>query len=152
MKRKTTLVIGSDHRGLNLKHKLCEWLMPTHPDVSSLFLIDTIQDVGAHDEKSVDYPDIVRKFATRKKQHTHGILICGSGFGVSIAANRHKHIRAIVGRSVKDVSMARKHNDANVLCIGADFTGTWRAKRLIRAFFNTEFEGGRHAKRIEKIT
>ena len=140
-----TLVIGSDHRGLSLKQQLCEWLLPR-------FLIANIHDVGAHTDDSVDYPDIVKKFATKKKKYTHGILICGSGFGVSIAANRHKHIRAIVGRSVKDVRMSRKHNDTNVLCIGADFTGTWQAKRLIRAFFNTEFEGGRHSKRIQKIT
>ena len=152
MKKKNTLILGSDHRGLNLKHSIYSWLMPDNPDVSSRFDIDIIKDVGAYDDKRVDYPDIVKKFAREKKNATHGILICGSGFGVSIAANRHKHIRAIVGRSVRDVSMSRRHNDANVLCIGADFTGTWQAKRLVRAFFCGEFEGGRHAQRIRKIT
>jgi len=149
---KYDLVIGSDHRGLTLKHKIANWIMPTGADVSSRFHIDIINDVGAHSDKSVDYPDIVKKFATTKKVSGNGILICGSGFGVSIAANRHKHIRAAVCRSIKDVQMARKHNDINVLCIGADFTSFWQAKSLVRAFFNTQFEGGRHKKRIAKIS
>ena len=79
-------------------------------------------------------------------------LICGSGFGMSIAANRHKHIRTAVCRSVKEVKIARQHNNINVLCIGADFTSFWRAKGLIRAFFLTDFEGGRHKKRLQKLS
>ena len=149
---KYDLVLGSDHRGLTLKQKIAGWFVPTGADVSSRFLVDTINDVGAYSDKSVDYPDIVKKFAKTKKVSANGILICGSGFGVSIAANRHKHIRAAVCRSVKDVQMARKHNDINVLCIGADFTSFGQAKRLVRAFFNTQFEAGRHKTRIEKIS
>ena len=149
---KYDLVLGSDHRGLMLKLRIAGWIMPAGVDVSSRFLIDVMNDVGAHSDKSVDYPDIVKKFATTKKVSTNGILICGSGFGVSIAANRYKHIRAAVCRSVKDVQMARKHNNINVLCIGADFTSFWQAKRLVRAFFNTQCEGGRHQKRNAKIS
>ena len=71
---------------------------------------------------------------------------------MSIAANRHKHIRTAVCRSVKEVKIARQHNNINVLCIGADFTSFWRAKGLIRAFFLTDFEGGRHKKRLQKLS
>ena len=139
------LYIASDHAGFTLKEFVKKKL-------SKKIKFD---DQGPHsDEISVNYPDFAHKLCKKvsKNSSNMGILICGSGFGVSIAANRHKHIRAIVGRSVKDVRMSRKHNDTNVLCIGADFTGTWQAKRLIRAFFNTEFEGGRHSKRIQKIS
>ena len=83
--------------------------------------------------------------------HTHGILICGSGFGVSTAANRYKHIRATPCRTSKDVEMARRHGDINVLCLGADFTTKRQAGKLVNTFFTTRFEGGRHKRRIQKL-
>ena len=83
--------------------------------------------------------------------YDRGILICGSGYGMSIAANRHPLVRAVVCRSAKEAEMARLHNDANVLCLGADFTTTNQAKKICKAFFTTKFEGGRHKKRIQSI-
>ena len=112
-------------------------------------------------KKKEDYPRIVQKFlmeyATPDKKeagwqvYDRGILICGSGYGMSIAANRHPLVRAVVCRSAKEAEMARLHNDANVLCLGADFTTISKAKKICEAFFTTKFEGGRHKKRIESI-
>ena len=144
----TSLVIGNDHRGVALKEKLASWILP--PD-NSRFDVSIINDVGAHNSHSVDYPDIVKKFAPKIDVNNNGILICGTGFGVCIAANRYKNIRAVVARSVKEVQLARQHNNVNVLCLGADFTSFWQAKRLIRAFYLTQFEAGRHQKRIKKL-
>lgn len=146
---KNSLAIGCDHRGLALKHKIASWILPP---ANSRFGVSLINDVGTHDSNKMDYPDVVKIFSNTIKKRTHGILICGSGFGMSIAANRHKHIRTAVCRSVKEVKIARQHNNINVLCIGADFTSFWRAKGLIRAFFLTDFEGGRHKKRLQKLS
>ena len=80
-----------------------------------------------------------------------GLLICGSGFGMATAANRYKHIRATPCRTSKDVEMARRHGDVNVLCLGADFTTKRRALKMVKVFFETKFEGGRHLRRIKKL-
>lgn len=143
--------IGSDHRGLELKNYVYNYMVPNTDEEVTKFNISVIQDVGAYDTKSVDYPDIVKEVASDLEFQSHGILICGSGFGVTIAANRYSHIRAANCRTVKDVEMARKHNNINVLCMGADFVTKDIAWQLIQAFFNTKFEGGRHAKRLDKL-
>lgn len=145
----TDLIIGNDHRGVTLKEKLAGWILPPE---NSRFNVSLINDVGAHNNGIIDYPDVVKKFAPKINPNTLGILICGTGFGVCIAANRHKNIRATVCRSVKEVQMARRHNNINVLCLGADITSFWQARRLVRSFFLTEFEGGRHQKRIQKLS
>ena len=143
--------IGSDHRGINLKDYVYKFMVPNTDEEVTKFNISVIQDVGAYDKKSVDYPDIVKEVAGDLQFQSHGILICGSGFGVTIAANRYPHIRAANCRTVKDVVMARKHNNINVLCMGADFVTRDVAWQLVQAFFTTKFEGGRHAKRLYRL-
>lgn len=146
------LVIGSDHRGYNLKESISKHLVPIDKDIEKD--ITTFLDCGCYDpNKSVDYPNVVKSLATEiNSTFNMGILICGSGLGVCIAANRYKNIRAVTVRSVKEAMMARKHNNANVLCLGADFTNKPTALRIVDAFLTTEFEGGRHQKRLEMIS
>lgn len=154
--------MGSDHRGMKLKDDLSKWLIPVDSDIGTRFNIDLFHDIGTYDnKKKIDYPKIVQTFlmeyATPDKKeagwqvYDRGVLICGSGYGMSIAANRHPLVRAVVCRSAKEAEMARLHNDANVLCLGADFTTINQAKKICEAFFTTKFEGGRHKKRIESI-
>ena len=147
----TDLIVGSDHRGYKLKTEIEKHLVPIDKDIEkdiTMFL-----DCGCYDEKAkVYYPDVVKSLALEMKSvFNRGILICGSGFGVAIAANRYPHIRAVTVRTPKEAEMARLHNDANVLCLGADFTTTNQAKKICEAFFTTKFECGRHKKRIESI-
>ena len=142
-------LIGSDHRGLELKEYLLKHICPLDDDDEpTRYNICTLKDVGTYTSKRCNYPDIVKKFAYDFDIYTHGILICGSGFGVGMAANRFKHIRAATCRTVKEVEMARKHNDINVLCLGADFTTKSKSIDLVKAFFKTPFEKGRHLKRV----
>ena len=110
-------------------------------------------DLGPIDESSVDYPDYAKKVAKRikSKKSDMGILVCGSGFGVAIAANRFPKTRAVVCRTVKEVITAREHNDMNVLCLGADFTSFASAKKLVTAFFETKFLGGRYKTRAKQL-
>ena len=154
--------MGSDHRGMKLKDDLSKWLIPVDSEIGTRFNIDLFHDIGTYDnKKKIDYPKIVQTFlmeyATPDKKeagwqvYDRGVLICGSGYGMSIAANRHPLVRAVVCRSAKEAEMARLHNDANVLCLGADFTTINQAKKICEAFFTTKFEGGRHKKRIESI-
>jgi ribose 5-phosphate isomerase B len=145
------LLLGSDHRGLEMKHKLLDWVSPDNADTTK-FDIAVIQNLKPHEPgQSVDYPDVVKEFGKSFDIHDYGILVCGSGYGVSIAANRFKNIRAVVCRTAKEAEMSRKHNDANVLCLGADFTTMSQAKKIVKAFFTTEFEGGRHKRRVKKL-
>ena len=146
------LVVGSDHRGYKLKTEVEKHLIPIDKDVERD--ITTFLDCGCYDPKtSVDYPDVVKSLALEMKSvFNRGILVCGSGFGVAIAANRYPHIRAVTVRTPKEAEMARLHNDANVLCLGADFTSTKDALKIVNKFLSTKFEGGRHQKRIEKMS
>lgn len=144
--------IGSDHRGVKLKSFIYDYLVPNTDEEPTKFGISVMIDAGPYDDKkSVDYPDIVHEVAHNLEYQDRGILICGSGHGVTMAANRYKHIRAANCRTVKDVEMARKHNDINVLCIGADYVSWGDIYKMVTAFFNTKFEGGRHEKRIGKL-
>ena len=144
--------IGSDHRGVALKNYVYDYMVPNTDEEPTKFNISVMQDVGVYDsKKAIDYPDIVAKVAEDLEYQSHGILICGSGHGVTMAANRYPHIRAANCRTTKDVKLARKHNNINVLCMGADFVSKDEAWKMIRAFFTTEFEGGRHTKRINKL-
>jgi len=146
------LIMGSDHRGLELKDKLLDYISPDDINGETNFDVAVIQNLKPHEAgKSVDYPDVVKEFGKSFDIYTHGILICGSGYGVSIAANRFKDIRAVVCRTPKEAEMARRHNNANVLCLGADFTTTSQAKKIVKAFFTTDFEGGRHQRRVKKL-
>ena len=139
------LIMGSDHRGLELKDKLLDYISPDDINGETKFDVAVIQNLRPHEAgKSVDYPDVIKEFGKSFDIYTHGILICGSGYGVSIAANRFKDVRAVVCRTTKEAEMARRHNNANVLCLGADFTTTSQAKKIVKTFFTTKFEGGRH--------
>jgi len=145
------LCIASDHRGYEFKDQLSKWLTPIDKDLT--FDISVFYDVGPHTEVKTDYPIIANKLAIEisSKASNVGILICGSGYGVSISANRVPGVRAVVCRTEKEAEMARKHNDANVLCLGADFTSLQKAKSIIKTFFTTKFEGGRHQKRVDMM-
>ena len=110
-------------------------------------------DVGTYSSDSVDYPDFAHQVAIKveSKEVDTGIVICGSGNGVCITANKHANIRAALCWTAEIASLARQHNDANVLCIPARFVSHETAATMVEMFMNTDFEGGRHAKRVEKI-
>ncbi len=112
-----------------------------------------VLDLGTDNLKSVDYADFAHALAAKvaSGEVAFGVLICGSGIGVSIAANRHAKVRAALCSEPVSASLARLHNDANVLCIGARIVGSSVAEAIVRAFAQTTFEGGRHQKRVEKI-
>ena len=140
-----TISIGSDHRGYGLKEKLKEYLKSKNYNVL---------DFGTDSEASVDYPDFAKKVgeSVAKKQSDFGIAICGSGIGISIAANKVKGVRAVNATNKDMAEMSRKHNDANVICFGADFIDFDTAVKYWEIFSTTQFEGGeRHNRRIEKI-
>ena len=109
-------------------------------------------DLGVFSKERVDYPDYAKKLSLLvKKRSFYGILICGTGIGISIAANRFKKVRAAVCYDKISASLARKHNNANVLCLGARLIHFKNAKKIINTFFSTKFEGGRHIKRVKKL-
>ena len=139
------VAFGCDHAGFPLKAEVLEALAARGHDVI---------DLGATDAtRSVDYPDFAHEVAGRvaRGEAALGVLVCGSGVGMSIAANRHAGVRAVVCSEAYTATMARLHNDANVLCFGARVVGPGVARQLVDAFFSTEFEGGRHARRVAKI-
>tara|TARA_Y100000588_G_C14213214_1_gene907600 strand:+ start:697 stop:1161 length:465 start_codon:yes stop_codon:yes gene_type:complete len=146
------LILGSDHRGLELKHELLDWISPDDIENETKFDVAVIQNLKPHDNKKpVDYPDVLKEFGHYFDIYNHGILICGSGFGMCIGANRFKNVRAVVCRDVFDVEQARQHNNMNVLCMGADYTDFDTAKYMVEAFFTEKFEGGRHLRRVKKL-
>lgn len=147
---KIDIVLASDHRGLKLKEDIAKWIAPLD-DTEIRTNITMFLDVGTYTSDSIDYPDIVKSFASEMETFNRGILFCGSGHGVCISANRYKHIRAVTVRTPKDALMARQHNDANVICIGSDFTKKKDAIKIIQTFLDTKFEGGRHKRRINKM-
>jgi len=109
-------------------------------------------DLGTFSEERVDYPDYAKKLALSvKKKSSFGILICGSGIGVSIAANRFKKVRAAVCYNQISASLARKHNNANVLCLGARLISLKNVQKIVYTFISTKFEGGRHINRVKKL-
>jgi ribose 5-phosphate isomerase B len=138
------VAIANDHAGLVLKQALLTELAA---------LGFTALDLGTHTADSVDYPDygdaVAR--AVLEGKAARGIAICGSGIGISIAANRHQGIRAALCSSAEAATLARQHNDANILCLGARLIGDAEAKECVKRFLTTGFEGGRHAKRVEKL-
>ena len=139
------VAIGSDHRGVDAKQKLIEILQRLGHDVS---------DVGPEDVHSVDYPDYAEVVAKRVAtgQCDRGVLLCGTGIGMAIAANKIPGVRAATCYDDTTAEMSRRHNDANVLCLAADSLRNSFMDHLLRIWFSTEFEGGRHARRIEKIS
>ncbi len=139
------IVIASDHAGLDAKA-----LIKTTLDELGI----TCDDLGPYDTNSVDYPDYAHKLAaTMADGHADmGVLVCGSGIGISIAANRHAHLRAALCHNAETATLSRQHNNANVLVLGARVLNDATIVEAVRAFFTTEFEGGRHTDRIAKLT
>lgn len=140
-----TLVIASDHAGVELKSLLAK---------EAAQLGYTVEDLGPSDTASVDYPDYAKKVCDRLVAHpgAKGVLICGSGIGMSMAANRYTQIRAALCHSSLEARLTRQHNDANVLCLGARLIGVDMARECLKTFLTTEFEGGRHEGRIAKLS
>lgn len=138
------IAIGADHAGFELKRVLKDELAGLGYSVS---------DLGTDDNESVDYPDFARSVAAEVSsgRMERGVLICGSGIGMSIAANRHPGVRAALCHDEESARLAREHNDANILVMGARSIGEEQAKACLRIFLETEFEGGRHARRVAKL-
>ncbi|EDO9793994.1 ribose 5-phosphate isomerase B [Campylobacter fetus] len=138
------IFIASDHAGFNTKEFVKSYL--------SNFEFDVV-DLGAYSkDMSVDYPDFADKMAENiNNDFKFGILICGTGIGISIAANRHPHIRCALCHDATTAKLAREHNDANVLCFGGRIVGTSIIQDMVKVFFTTEFAGGRHEKRVYKL-
>jgi ribose 5-phosphate isomerase B len=138
------IVIASDHAGVELKARIVELIGEAGHEV---------RDLGPRGTASVDYPVFAHAVAEALAagEAERGVLICGTGIGMSMAANRHPRVRAALCHDAFTVEMARRHNDANVLCIGARSTGPGVAEQIVRIFIETSFEGGRHQRRIEKI-
>ena len=139
------IAIGSDHAGYELKEKIKK-----HFEENDI----KFTDFGTFSSDSCDYPIMAEKVgkAVSNKESEKGILICGAGIGMSIAANKIKDVRAALCYEPELAVLARKHNNANVLCMGGRFTDFKKAKEIVKIFLNTDFEGERHQKRIDLIT
>ena len=138
------ICISSDHAGFGLKEDIKNYLI--RKKVS-------IFDLGPYENKSVDYPDYAKKLANRikAKKSDLGILVCGSGTGMAISANKIKDIRAAVCYNPKSTRLSRQHNNANIIALGARLTKNSLSLKLVELFLKTKFEGGRHLKRVKKI-
>jgi ribose 5-phosphate isomerase B len=139
-----TIALASDHAGYDLKAELLD-------ELAALGYAPL--DLGTHARDSVDYPDFGQAMgaAVAEGRAARGVLVCGTGIGISIAANRNPAVRAALCHDTTTARLARQHNDANVLAIGARTTGAETAKDILRAFLDTPFEGGRHARRVDKL-
>jgi len=146
MPTKTTLAIASDHGALELKNALVTYLKNSHPEFEIL-------DLGTHNTESVHYPTYANLVCEKILAHDAqlGILCCGTGIGISIAANRHKGIRAAVVHDEFTAKMAKAHNNANILCLGGRTTPFDQAKHLVETWLATKFEGDRHQIRLDLI-
>jgi ribose 5-phosphate isomerase B len=139
------IAVGSDHRGFEVKRRIILSLQQMGHEV---------QDLGASGRDSVDYPDFAFEVgkAVGEGRADRGVLICGTGIGMCIAANKVKNVRAAPCHDSITAEMSRRHNDANVLCLSADLLGEELIERMLRIWLETPFESGRHARRVEKIT
>jgi ribose 5-phosphate isomerase B len=138
------LAIASDHAGFALKEQLKRSLVAMNVK---------FEDLGTHSESRCDYPEFAHALARgiAAGRHRLGVLVCGSGIGMSMAANRHPGVRAAVCTEGYAARVSREHNDANVLCLGSRIVGPGVAEDIVRAFLDARFEGGRHASRVAKI-
>jgi ribose 5-phosphate isomerase B len=144
MSDRPPVAIASDHAGLVLKQQLLVALAASGTK---------FDDLGCHDETSVDYPDYAHVLSRGiiDGKYARGILVCGTGMGMCMAANRHRGIRAAACSDTFTARMTRMHNDANVLCLGSRVIGPGLAQDIVEIFLKTAFEGGRHTRRIDKI-
>ena len=139
-----TVCIASDHAGFNLKEDIKNHLVDKK---ISIF------DIGPYNDKSVEYPDFAKKVGNRikSKKSAVGILVCGSGTGMAISANKIKSIRAAVCYNIKSTRLSRQHNNANIITLGSRLTKKKLSLKLVDLFLSTKFEGGRHLRRVKKI-
>lgn len=139
------VAIGGDHAGFQYKKIILNYLQEQNYETA---------DFGPYSEESFDYPDSVHPLATaiENGEYDYGILICGSGNGVCITANKHQQIRAGLVWNTEIASLIRQHNNANVICLPARFIDADLALEIVKTFLSTEFEGGRHARRVDKIS
>lgn len=137
------VAIGADHAGFDYKQAIKQFLQ-----------VMELKDFGTYASDSVDYPDFAHPVAeaVERGNYDFGILVCGSANGVAITANKHQDIRAAICWQPELASLARQHNNANILCIPARFISLNEAEEIVEAFFSTDFEGGRHANRVSKIS
>jgi ribose 5-phosphate isomerase B len=138
------IAIGSDHAGFDLKSRLLAWLKENKFE---------FKDFGTFSDVSVDYPDYAHMVAKAVEagEYERGILICGTGLGVSITANKHQSIRAALCWQEEIARLSRTHNDANIICFPGRFIESEAAVKMLKIFFETDFEGGRHGRRVNKI-
>ena len=138
------IVIASDHAGYSLKEYIKNFLLKKKI---------SIKDVGTKNDESVDYPDYAHKLSKilKKNKKAIGVLICGSGQGMIMTANKHKNIRAALCYNAKSTKLSRLHNDANIITLGSRLISKKNAIKYLKIFLKTKFEGGRHKKRIKKI-
>ena len=138
-----TIYLASDHAGFDLKECIKKFLIKKNNKIS---------DLGPKNKHSVDYPDYAHKLAKKiKKNNEYGILVCGSGIGMIMSANRHKNVRAALCYNVKSAKLSREHNNANVISIGSRLTKRNVALKCVNIFLKTSFIGGKHLRRIKKI-
>ena len=138
------IIIGSDHAGFELKEDIKEYLSDS--------TIYEITDMGTFSSDiSVDYPDIADKVCTNINKYNYGILICGTGIGISMRANRYNSIRCALCHNLQTAKLSRKHNNANILALGARILNIEDVKKIVTTFLYTQFEGGRHQRRINKL-
>ena len=138
------IVIASDHAGYSLKEYIKNFLLKKKI---------SIKDVGTKNDESVDYPDYAHKLSKilKKNKKAIGVLICGSGQGMIMTANKHKNIRAALCYNAESTKLSRLHNDANIITLGSRLISKKNALKYIKIFLKTKFEGGRHKKRIKKM-
>ncbi|MDG4945373.1 ribose 5-phosphate isomerase B [Weeksellaceae bacterium KMM 9713] len=138
------IAIGADHAGFELKEKIKQLLTSKGIEV---------EDFGTHSTESVDYPDYAHPTANavENKDADLGILLCGSGNGIAMAANKHQNIRAAICWTTELAELARQHNNANILVLPARFISEELGLKIVEAYLNTDFEGGRHQRRVDKI-
>ena len=142
--KRTSIIIGSDHAAYDLKEKVKAFLVGRGID---------IEDAGCHNENSVDYPDIGIKVASMvsRGKFERGILMCGTGIGMSMVANKFPHVRAALCADLFSSIMSRRHNNSNILVLGGRVVGDVLAMEIVKAWLETPFEGGRHQRRLEKF-
>lgn len=138
------IVLAADHGGYRLKEEIKDYLVKEGYEIN---------DIGTYNEESVDYPEYGKKAAeiVAAKEADFGIIVCGTGIGISIAANKVSGVRAALCHNVFTAKLTREHNDANILALGGRVIGTGLALEMVKTFLNTKFEGGRHQKRVDKI-
>jgi ribose 5-phosphate isomerase B len=139
------ILLGSDHAGFDLK-EACKGYLQSRPEYK-------VVDMGVHDRASVDYPEVAHRVAQAmvRGEFDRGILICGTGLGMSMVANRYKGVRAALCHNLYTVKMSRLHNDANILAMGGRVIGSGLALEMVELFLQTPFEGGRHQRRLDQM-